>query len=146
MGYYLQAFIGQTNELNKIHLQYSISKLILLDQGISMIPLTEELFYQIYGKNEPEWILPGEENIQLIETAVLKVIDNSKLAYVEAHYWGGDGWQMGLIWEDGKRILELDNGQDRINEILRSFNIHPVHEKDEFETVGLKRGRHTRDW
>jgi hypothetical protein len=146
MGYYLQAFIGQTSVLEKFKLQYSSSKLIELINSISMIPLTEELFYQINEKEEPEWISPGENNFELIESKILKVITGSKVAYVEAEYFGGQGWQMAVIWENSKRISEPEFGDNKINEVLRNFGVKPFTGKDEFETAGLRRQRNTRDW
>ncbi|MEO6230880.1 MAG: hypothetical protein ABJB11_22590 [Ferruginibacter sp.] len=146
MGYYLQAFIGQTSDLEKFKLQYPLSKLVELVSGISMVPLTEKLFYQINEKEEPEWILPGESNIELIEAKVIKVINGSKVAYVEAEYFGGEGGQMSIIWEKGKRIAELKFGQNKINEVLKNFGIKSVKGKDEFETAGLSRQRNTKDW
>ena len=111
-----------------------------------MIPLTEQLFYQIHGSNEPEWILPSEGVINIIEQQILESIGTCKVAYVEADYWGGEGGQMAIIWEEGKRVKELSFGHDRINEVLRDFGAKPENGIDEFETVGLRRERNTYDW
>lgn len=146
MGYYFQAFIGNDDSLNSIQEKYNLAKIVQLERGISMIPLTQELFYQINGANEPKFVLPDENLIEIIEERIMKVIARKKLAYIEASFFGGEGGQMGIIWANGSRHLTLEYAENRINEVLRDFGVQATTGLDEFETIGLDSHRNTRDW
>ena len=146
MGYYLQAFLGHRAELELIQKEYSVSMIIDLEQNISIIPLTEELYDQINNYSESDSILIFEYFTINMEEKILEIIGKRKLGYVEAEYFGGEGGQQAIIWNEGRRVLELSYDQDRINAVLKEFGVIADEGKDEFATLGFGRERNTRDW
>jgi len=77
---------------------------------------------------------------------VSKLTTDRQIAYGEADYFGEEGGQVGIIWADGRRIIQLKYGQDVINAVLRHFGVVAEKDKDEFDTLGLGRRRNTADW
>ncbi|WP_160713459.1 hypothetical protein [Chitinophaga solisilvae] len=146
MGYYLNAFIGKSRDINCICKAYNLAIPVNLDQDISLIPLTEDLFDQINELDATEGVDGFEYLTVTIEMNVLGAIKEKPLAYVEVTYFGGEGGQTGIIWKDGKRNAELAYGQEAINIVLRTFDVIADHNKDEFDTLGFGRYRHTQDW
>lgn len=146
MGYYLQTFICtkvDTNFLAEIH-----SKAVAVDlrQGLSLIPMTEELFDQINNFSSSPSIDKFEFMTENVERNVLAAIGNRKFAYVEAEYFGGEGGQIAIMWSDNKRQKLLSFGQDKINEVLKDFGVVTSEGQDEFLAVGLGLHRDTNDW
>lgn len=74
MGYYLQAFIGKQDALNVLQKQYSTATICKLKQGISIIPMIEDLFDHINGSAITENIMSFEYLTIHVEQAILKHI------------------------------------------------------------------------
>ena len=146
MGYYLSAFVGKSKDLECIHESYETAIIIELGQGLSLIPLTEELFDRINNFVVSGNINTFEYLTLTIEREILKIIEGKAIAYVEAEYFGGEGGQRGIVWKDGKRSSEFKYGQDVINAILKSFGVVADKNEDEFRTLGFGRHRNTQDW
>jgi len=146
MGYYLRAFVGRCDDLKPIAEAYHEAKIIPLDQGISLVPHTEELYDQINNFDSSANLQSFEFLTAKIESEILKVIDHKPIAYVEADYFGGKGGQVGIIWTGGKRIAEFKYGQDVINTVLKHFDVRADKGKDEFATLQFDRHRNTADW
>jgi hypothetical protein len=146
MGYYLQAFIGKISDLKVLATRYDKAKEIDIGQGLTLIPMTEELFDQINNLVASNSIDKFEYLTDNIENEILKHIGNTKLAYVEAEYFGGQGGQIAIIWNNNKREQFFEFGQDKINGVLKNFGIKSKIGSDEFDTVGLGRHRNTIQW
>ena len=91
MGYYLQAFICKHTDSNILTDRFDKAKKIEIGQGLSLIPMTEELFDQINEFLESNSVGKFEYLTDNIETKILQLIADKKLAYVEAEYFGGEG-------------------------------------------------------
>ena len=146
MGYYLSAFFGKTEELRKIQKTYKSANLIELHPCVSLIPLTEDLFDEINNFSATECLFNFEYLTTKSEDEILTMVTDITLAYVEAEYFGGQGGQSAIIWKNGKRDSEFIRDSQSINKVLKSFGVIAEANKDEFDTVGLSRHRHTRDW
>ena len=146
MGYYLSAFIGKSRDISCICDSYNKAKLVSLSQDVSLIPLTEDLFDQINELDTAESIGSFAYLTVTIELNILKAIEDKSLAYVEVEYFGGEGGQVGIIWKEGKRNVELSYGPEVVNIILRAFGVVAERNKDEFDTLSFGRYRHTQDW
>src|SRR6201995_1670287 len=107
MGYYLQAFIGRSKDINVIKSIYNIQSVLQLKYNLSLIHLDEELFNRISEGVKSERIRNFEYLFTSIENNLLKVLGDLTIAYVEAFYWGGEGDQSAIIWKNGKRIEEI---------------------------------------
>ena len=146
MGYYLSAFIGKPEDLKIIVETYPVSKIVDLAQGLSLVPFTEDLFDQINNFEVSGNIQSFEYLTTNIEDKISKLTNGRQIAYVEADYFGGKGGQVGIIWADGRRTVQLKYGQDIINAVLKHFGVIAEKERDEFDTLGFGRHRNTVDW
>jgi hypothetical protein len=146
MGYYLQAFIGKEKDVTSVFRRFNSVIIHDLEQGISVITLTEKLFYEITNSTPSENI-PGFEYLtSSLETNVLKIVGSVAIGYVEASYWGGEGNQSGVIWQNGERIFFSINEQDVINKVLRYFGVSADKGYDEFDTLRFSLLESQRDW
>jgi hypothetical protein len=80
------------------------------------------------------------------ENTILTIIGDNCIGYIEAEYFGGQGGQMAILWQDGKRYKLSDFGKGVINLILKHFGVIAESGLDEFETINLGRHRFTEHW
>ncbi len=146
MGYILRAFIGKKTYLTSIQVKYTSSKLVDLNHEISMIPMTDELFDEMNKMIITPGILSFKFLTENIEKITLQLIGNHELAYVESEFLGGQGGHVGIIWKNGKRNFVGHFKRNTMNEILNKLGVIKTSFKDEFETIGLNKHRHTEDW
>jgi hypothetical protein len=146
MGYYLQAFIGKKEDVDAISQKFHSATIQNLEQGISLIMLTEELFGEMTNST-PSPIVNGFEYLtNSVETNVLRIIGDASIGYVEACYFGGEGNQSGVIWQKGERIFFTVAEQDIINKVLKYFEVITKDDYDEFDTLKFGFLESTRDW
>jgi hypothetical protein len=146
MSYYLQAFICKRLNSNVLTNNFDMAKEVELGQGLTLIPMTEELFDQINNFVESNSVDSFEYLTENIESKVLAIIGETEFAYVEAEYHGGQGGQIAVIWKDGKRLKFLPYDQERINQVLKYFGIVAANGQDEFLTCGIGLRRNTIEW
>lgn len=146
MGYYLQAFICKQADSNIFTDNFDKAKKIEIGQGLDLVPMTEDLFDQVNNFVVSNSVDKFEYLTDNIETKVLQLIGDKKIAYVEAEYFGGQGGQIAIIWGNHKRQHLFPYGQDCINKVLKDFDVQTKSGNDEFDTVGLGRHRNTIDW
>lgn len=146
MGYWLQAFVGRSKDITRFEKTFDLATIINLNQDISLIMLTEELFKQITD-SAPGQPIEGFEYLTInVERKVLEYLQNSEFAYVEADYWGGEGSQSAIVWRKGERIMEIKQKQNAINSILHHFGVVAKKKKDEFDTLQFGKLRSDRGW
>jgi hypothetical protein len=146
MGYYLEAFICKASDSNCLTNTFDKAINVDIGQGLSLIPMTEDLFDQINSfniSNDIDRFLYLTKNI---ESKILLAIGDRQFSYVEAEYHGGQGGQIAIIWKDGKRLQLLPYDQDRINQVLKYFGAIANNGQDEFITLGFGLRRYTREW
>lgn len=146
MGYTLKAYIGKEENLNPILEKYSESKKVNLSGGISMIPMTDELFDEINEMKSSSGISTFEFLTENIENKTIQIVENREIAYVESEFFGGQGGHIGIIWKNGKRDFLTESDKSSMNKILKRLGVNRTLLKDEFENVGLDKNRHTEDW
>jgi len=140
MGYTLQAFVGMTEKLEGG--LPAKAKLVALRQGWSLVPITSEVreFHDIPFCP----LTDGGDDISIINSLAEKL--HGKSAYLEAEFFGGDGIQAAIVWEDGRMVFGPIVSHNAINEALRRLGVLNDVGHDEFEALGLKRYDHTDDW
>ena len=146
MGYYLRAFICKQADADIFTENFGKANNVVIGQGLSLIPMTEDLYDEINDFVVSVSVDKFEYLTSNIETKVLQSIGKKKFAYVEAEYFGGEGGQIAIIWENNRREKFLEYGQDKINEVLKDFGVIAEKGKDEFLTLGFGLRRHTREW
>jgi hypothetical protein len=72
--------------------------------------------------------------------------ESSKLAYIEAEYFGGQGSQAALQFAMGLLVGQPLLNADAINQALRWLGVLCADELYEFDTVGLGVQRDTEKW
>jgi len=146
LGYNLKAYIGKDENLNPILEKYRESIKVNLNGGISMIPMTNELYDEINEMKSSSRISTFEFLTENIEIKTIQIIENREIAYVESEFFGGQGGHIGIIWRNGKRDLLIEWHKSSMNKILKRLGVNRTWLKDEFEKVGLDKNRHTEDW
>ena len=146
MGYTLKAYIGKRENLTPISESYHEAAIVDLNNAISMIPITDELFDEINEMRVSDGIDKFSFLNENLERKTIDLIGNREVAYVESEFFGGQGGHIGLVWKNGKRNFVGKFGKNAMNEILKRLGVNRKLSKDEFETIGLDRNRHTEDW
>ncbi|MGO8763673.1 MAG: hypothetical protein ACLQSR_00890 [Limisphaerales bacterium] len=141
MGYFLQALIGKADTLGKHTSEFRHVHLILLPQGMAMIPLTDDLHDEIDGDN-----LGFVKLTSTVEQWAQRISSLAPVAYVEAEFFGGAGGQNAVVWSNASRVLGPIDSKHAINEALRFLGVQIGRAHDEFDAVGLGKHRNTNDW
>jgi len=123
MGYTLKAYLGKEENLNPILEKYSESKKVNLNGGISMIPMTDELFDEINEMKSSSGISTFEFLTENIENKTIQIIENREVAYVESEFFGGQGGHIGIIWRNGKRDFLTKSDKSSMNKILKRLGV-----------------------
>lgn len=106
-----------------------------------------------YGINFSEAVLePYKELTSKTRKQLKEFSFKGKCAYIETHYFGGQGYQISEVWHNGKRIagpmISFDGTkpkilsgvtlvEESINESLKIIGIYKHEDKDEFDSVRL---------
>ena len=146
MGYTLFALVGKEPELQTIAGKFKNAKMIMLDQGIGIIPMSGDLYNEMNNFESADAI---ENFIYLntnIQNKILELVSTGTIGYIEADYSGGQGEQAGIVIKDGVRDAFFSNRLGAINSVLRRFGVKPSIGLDEFETIGLHKNRSVDDW
>ena len=143
MAYTLQAVIGEETLLRACAQN---RPLVPLAQGKALIPLpggTE------VGADIPLLPLTDEGAEQMPEpiAAICRELSAcGRVAYVEAEYFGGEGVQAAVLWENGLQVGGIELSHDAINRVLRALGVDAGAAHDEFEALNLGRHRKTAEW
>jgi len=146
MGYILHAFIGRQTDLQIIASSFRNAKLINVGREIFIIPMTEELYDEINDFIISEDVGTFTYMSKNVENKIIEVIGNYNIGYIEAEYFGGQGGQTAILWQNGGRYKLFDFGQGAINSVLKHFGITAEIGLDEFNTINLGRHRNKEDW
>jgi hypothetical protein len=172
MGYDLEAVIGRERVLKSQQSAFQNLEVVVLNQGFALIPMKSELLAEINASAGAESLRTDSFpdfsqgfNPDKLSVAVghwLEDLSSSgSVMYCEAEFFGGSGGQLALIWENREVVfgpicttwgqadprLNVSSYEGMaINRALKKLGIVSAASSDEFDTVGLGRYRHTRDW
>lgn len=143
MGHCVRAIIGAHKDIQQIENNW-LAKGIKLPQGYGMIFLTDALLDNIgelfESANEPS-------DPETVTSYLLQVYSfRTKLAYIEADYFGGIGTQSGILYENGNISIPLCSGKGAINILLRELGVWHEVNKDEFDSLNLGIYRRMDKW
>lgn len=122
-----------------------------------MILLTDEFFDNL-SERFPSDANDPYEGFSFLNDSVsqwaMQLSKTTPIAYVEADYFGGNGSQSAIAWDAGVVKLGplpgkfggVDQATGPINQALRFLGAQLMSARDEFEAVGLQRGRDHEDW
>ena len=121
---------------------------VYLIGNYALIPLDR------YSKNFKGYAIePSEELTNEIKKLAKNLSYSGKCAFIETSYHGGSGYQVAIVWDNGKRVygpvISYDNlseeyinrkltiVEDAINDALKYIGILRHEGKDEFDTARL---------
>ena len=148
VGYELCAVIGGEKALRAFTIGLD-AKIVALAAGMSLVPLTEKLLETLKADSgeDAKTVSPIFEYLyRVIVDRAVAASEEGPLAYVEAGYFGGQGLQMAVAWDQGDMVMEPTDSKNPINQALRLLGVKAVAPDDEFDTVGLGRHRRTARW
>jgi len=153
MGYMLRALIGRAEVLNVVAEQNSLVVVVPLKQDMFMVPIGDTLQEGLNTDNPRfEEYHPFYLLYALIKEYALDASTVGRIAYIEAEYFGGMGYQSAILWENGKAILgpflaqNLPLREMLINRVLREMGVKVRDQMDEFDMLGLGLHRETDKW
>ena len=144
MSYTIQAIIAR----NDIKQEVEEIQLPFVDMPFSMILIP--LPFEYVSENEIPFLPLTDEGSSSIGEKLanicLSLSNNSKIAYIEAEFFGGEGTQACSLYENG---IEVDNpiiSSKAINYALQWLGVKSDRDRDEFDLFGLGAHRNTEDW
>ncbi len=154
MAYSLRVLIGHTDVLEMVQAQLDSAVIIPMEQNVGLIPVTKAL-YQTLGDDQPAEVWDTALFKGLSQSLIDHAVQASAvgaIAYAEAEYFNGLGYQAVVVWQDGAETLgpflayKMPLRDKPINRVLRHLGVHVKDAVDEFDTLGLGACRRTEDW
>jgi hypothetical protein len=157
MGHHIRGFIARADELRDAAVSLPGARVVSLLQGFGFLPVTD----QLAGDDEPVSIEQVERLTDRLSVWAKEQSRSFPLAYVETDYFGGDGWQVAIAWDQGDgvfgpvRTTDLWEGgrfvptpllEGAINRAVRHLGVERGAERDEFDALGLGHHRSNESW
>lgn len=124
------------------------SRVIALEQGLALLPLTDAMFDAL--PKVPPTEGASRDLLRFLGPAVLAFLVARSvagpLAYVETDYFGGEGEQGAAVAQEGRLVFGPTLGDGSINHALRLLGAAGHAGRDEFDAVGLGRRRGNDGW
>ena len=119
----VQAFVGARTILDLIQRQFALSCVVDLDQGLALLPLSDELYDAIPG----DMLAPSEEGFVLLTPKIAELLKQTStygiVGYFETDYFGGDGDQSAVLTSLGEFTFGPQVGVGSINQMLRLLGV-----------------------
>ncbi len=158
----IRGFIGKKDIICEFKERWSYPKTVNLQQGFSMILLTDDLFYSVTELCESKLSVDYSSFFAYLTPDICELLEqeskSGKLAYVETDYFEGVGSQSAILYEKGKikidaikteTTLSLKNDdyfyeksdEEAINIVLKEMGVYKEKNKDAFVSIGLNNVR-----
>jgi len=146
MPYAVTGLIAKTDFVQQFCAQYPSLRPVVLEQGFCLFPLSDELIESLGVLHSRPLldsnILPNE-----LTDIFAKLSAIGPLLYFETEYFGGQGDQLAIVFENGKITFgPSKNTIGPINEGLRLLGVKAKVNSDEFDAIGLGTERYTDRW
>lgn len=157
LRYELSAMIAAVVVLERIAIAYPVARVVRLEQGLALVPLTAELATALSAGSGPVPPETGFRNlVPGLHALLVSISGVGPVGYFEADYQGRDGWQTAAVWHRGGPVVgpEMlhrtepfpETGGGPFGAALRGLGATSVGRDDEFVAVGLGRFRRTEAW
>ena len=146
MPHVVTGLIIKDDFVHKICSEYPVLRQVTLEQGFSLFPLTNELFENL-GISQPVGLIDSDKFPNEITDLLAELSNICPLLYFETEYFGGEGSQFAMVFENG--IISLGPVQGSIgpiNEGLHLLGVETDDDFDEFDALGLGKQRSSNDW
>ena len=148
MAYFLEALVFRAGDIAPPDLPASVVRIVSLTPQLSLLPLTDEVIIAakaVAGVPSRD----AQDRVPLPPLLVAWARHTSRdraVAYLAAEFFGGVGKQFSIVWSGGEIVLGPQRAPDAINQALRLLGVKVIEDRDEFDSVGLGRHRHTDQW
>lgn len=147
--YCLYGIVGKSRDLLHKSLEYPGASIVHLEQGIGMIPISEDLLNDI-EQGETSFGAKHDHGFEFLSDAVSawarSLSRGMTLAYLEAEFISGEGTESAVVWRDGVKVLGPLRGTGAVNRALRTLGVCVPSRREEFEVVGLGKHRSPEEW
>jgi len=154
VSYDLKAIIAADAVADELLPRLGPSVVVRLGQGLSLIPPSDGWRGEA-RMGQSARAFPEFENLTVEVAEIIRQASvGAAIAYVEGESFGNVGGQTAAVWRDGELVLPPhqvipvvwtpEGGP--IDEALRLLGVVRLPERDEFDSVGLGRFRHTEQW
>lgn len=147
--YSLCALLARTEHLEG-SVVYSQARLVRLGEGLSMVPLSEELLREIQrtASGEAPSRSPGafEFLTPPIEAWARSLSRRGPIAYIETEYLAGEGYERCVLWQNSELALGPFDGAGSVNQVLQALGVRTRPGQEAFDAVGLGRHRSLEGW
>jgi hypothetical protein len=147
--YSLCALVARTAYLDEAAL-YAKAHRIRLEEGLSMVPLSEELLREIQrtasgdGGSRPPSIF--EFLTAPVEAWARALSRQGPIAYIETEYLAGEGYERCAVWHNAELALGPLDGAGAVNQVLQALGVKTRPGQEAFDAVGLGRHRSLEGW
>jgi hypothetical protein len=153
MSYTLQALLASPACLTTVCVNDSRLMVVALTDTLSLLPLPKSIHdgrgqkFLNFDADFPFYLLKD-----WVRDAAVAASTIAPIAYVEAEYFGGVGYQSVVLWQGGHIALgpmlawQLPLSEMPINRVLRTLGVAKGDALDEFEAAGLGKHRSTEAW
>jgi len=161
MAHHIQCIIGDKQIMTLVANKFNQTQLIDLKDGISVIPLTEELIIELNDDQHIKNKLAHEEFEKLygaVDSLLREHSHKQIIGYIETEYFGGSGIQNAISYLNGKilkgplqtetkwdeisgKYIDVPSGERAINAVLKDMGIKNTKNLDSFDQIGLGRYR-----
>ncbi|WP_036373311.1 hypothetical protein [Micromonospora sp. ATCC 39149] len=161
MSYQLSAVVADVELLRERTADLDHAVLAALRQDFALLPVTPQLVQELTG-SLPDYAVgqPGpEQPFELVLSPALTGLfagwsHLGPVAYLEAEFAGGLGWQASVVWLAGAvswgphfdDVLDAPRGQWPLNAALTRIGAEPGRWIDPFAELGLHLERNTAGW
>jgi hypothetical protein len=131
-------------------LVYSQAHLVRLGEGLSLVPLSEDLLREIQRTSTGgaqfrpsgafEFLTPS------IEAWARSLSRRGPMAYIETEYLAGEGYERCAVWQNAELALGPFDGAGSVNQVLRALGVKSRPGQEPFDAVGLGRHRSIEGW
>ena len=138
----IQAIIGTIEDLKS----QSEFKVVTLEQGLALLPISSQIQEKYNIPFLPLTDLGiGKVPKSIVET-LKKINPQNPIIYIEAEYFGGDGVQASVYWDEKQKESCTIVSDNAINQALKKMSVDKKNKIDEFEAIGLGKHRSTESW
>jgi hypothetical protein len=150
MSHEVQAFVLKDPTERAACAALSHFRMVALEAGFHLVPLTDELFDEIAAKypgleEEPYEVLWKFSGATRAFAEALSA--EGPVLYFETEYSRGVGGQSAAVWQEGKLAMPpVNEDEGPINRGLELMGLVPKAPSDAFDTVGLGACRDNDEW
>jgi hypothetical protein len=144
MAYEIKAILADTITFMKAEIKFPI---VILPHGIRMLPLSEEIIKTL---NIKRFLLSNYNEIHVdkqLDDFGLGISIMGTTVFIQANFFGGNGDQACIVWEDNERV-HLEISKNAINNAIDEIadRLPTTNKDDQFDCLELGRFRYTEEW